>query len=82
MIQVRLYRIILKTKVYVRENWGSPFIAGFMLLLVLTAISLAAGLSSMANTLAVYAYSALVVGVILQLACFLKYRKRIYEAVA
>jgi hypothetical protein len=80
MIQVGLNTIKLKVKAYVKENWGSPFIAGFMLLLVVTAVSSSAGLSSMADIVAVYAYFALVVGVILQLACFLKYRNRIVGA--
>lgn len=82
MIQVGLNKITLKAKAYVKENWGSPFIAGFMLLLVVTAVSSSAGLSSIADTVALYAYYALVVGVILQLACFLKYQKRIDGAAA
>ena len=65
---------MLKVKGYVKENWGSPFIVGFMLLLIVAAVSLSAGLSSLADTVAVYAYYALVAGVFLQLASFLKYR--------
>ncbi len=65
---------MLKVKGYVKENWGSPFIVGFMLLLVVAAVSLSAGLASSADTVAVYAYYALVAGVFLQLASFLKYR--------
>ena len=38
--------IMLKVKGYIKENWGSPFIVGFMLLLVVGAVSLSAGLSS------------------------------------
>jgi hypothetical protein len=67
---------MLKVKGYVKENWGAPFIIGFMLLLIVAAVSLSMGLSSLANGVAVYAYYALVVGVVLQLASFLKYRKR------
>ena len=78
---VGLNKITLKSKVYVKENWGSPFIAVFILLLVVTAISSATGFSSMADTVVVYAYYALFVGVILQLACFLKYRKRVNGAI-
>jgi hypothetical protein len=37
---------------------------------------LAIGLSSLANDVAVYSYCSLVVGVILQLVCFLKYGKK------
>jgi hypothetical protein len=53
-----------------------------MLLLLSAAVSLSAGLSSLANAVAVYAYYALVVGVVLQLVCFLKYRKKVSEAEA
>lgn len=69
-------KVMSKTKDYVKENWGSPFIVGFMLLLTVAAFSLSAGLSSLANAVAIYAYYALVAGVILQLASFLKYRKK------
>ena len=74
MTQVSFNKIMLKVKGYVKENWGSPFIVGFMLFLVVAAVSLSAGLSSLADTVAVYAYYALVAGVFLQLASFLKYR--------
>jgi len=66
-------RFLAKTRVYFRENWGAPFIVGFMLLLMVAAASLAMGLGVLADELAVYAYYALVVGVVLQLVCFLKY---------
>ena len=59
-----------------RENWGAPFIVGFMLLLMVAAASLSMGLAVLTNEVAVYAYYALVIGVVLQLACFLKYTKR------
>ncbi len=74
MTQIGFNKIMLKVKGYVKENWGFPFIVGFMLLLVVAAVSLSAGLSSLADTVAVYAYYALVAGVFLQLASFLKYR--------
>ena len=61
---------------YVRENWGAPFITGFMVLLLIAAASIVTGLEPLANELANYAYYALVVGVALQLVCFLKYNKR------
>lgn len=81
MTQDSLNKIMFKIKGYVKGNWGSPFIAGFMLLLLTAAVSLSAGLSSLADAIAVYAYYALVVGVVLQLACFLKYRKKVVEVV-
>jgi hypothetical protein len=82
MTQTGFNKITVKVKGYVKENWGSPFIVGFMLLLLSAAVSLSAGLSSLADAVAVYAYYALVVGVVLQLVCFLKYRKKVSEAEA
>lgn len=73
---------VIKVKGYVKENWGAPFIAGFMFLLIGAAISLSVDLSSLADTIVVYAFCALVGGVVLQLFCFLKYpRKDEREAV-
>jgi undecaprenyl pyrophosphate phosphatase UppP len=59
---------------YVRENWGAPFVIGFMLLLMVASVSLSMGLDFLANEVAIYAYYALVVGVVLQLSSFLKSR--------
>ena len=68
--------LLTRAKVYVRENWGAPFIMGFVLLLAVAAASLSIGLAGFADEVAVYAYYALLVGIILQLVCFLKYDKR------
>ena len=65
-----------RIKGYVKENWGAPFISGFMVLLIATAALMVTSSGSLANELAIYAYFALVVGVVLQLVCFLKYNKR------
>jgi hypothetical protein len=62
-------------KAYVRMNWGAPFIVGFIVLLMFAATYLSMGLAVLADEVAVYAFYALVVGVILQLVCFLKYNK-------
>jgi hypothetical protein len=67
-------RVLSKARGYLRENWGAPFVIGFMLLLVVAAVSLAIGLDFLANE--VYAFYALVAGVVLQFACFLKYGER------
>jgi uncharacterized membrane protein HdeD (DUF308 family) len=72
---------MLKVKGYVKENWGSPFIVGFMLLLVGVAVSLSEGLSSLADGIAICVLR-LIVGVILQLVCFVKYREKVGEAEA
>ena len=82
MTQFGFNKIILKVKGYVKENWGSPFIVGFMLLLIVAAVSLSTGFASLADNVAVYAYYALVAGVFLQLASFLKYRGKSSDEVA
>lgn len=82
MSQNRFKTFALKVKMYAKENWGAPFIAGFMLILISAAFFLTAGLYSLADTVAVYAYYALVAGVLLQLVCFLKYSRKSNEAEA
>jgi len=69
-------RVPSRIKRYFRENWGAPFITGFMIILLVAVVSVATGSESLANELAIYAYYALVVGVVLQLVCFLKHNKR------
>jgi len=76
MVRSLVRQIPAKVKGYVGENWGAPFIIGFMLLLMVAAASLSMGLIALADEMAVYAYYALVAGVILQLVCYLKYNKR------
>jgi hypothetical protein len=73
MTQVGFNKITLRVKGYIEENWGSPFIVGFMLLLIATAISLSEGLSTLADSVSIYAFYALVAGVFLQIASYLKY---------
>ena len=46
-----------------------------MIILLVAAVSVATGSEFLANELAIYAYCALVVGVVLLLVCFLKYNK-------
>ena len=60
---------------YLKANWGAPFVVGFIVLLMVAAVSLLMNFAALADEVAVYAYYALVVGVVLQLVCFLKYRK-------
>jgi heme/copper-type cytochrome/quinol oxidase subunit 4 len=66
---------LFKTNRYVIENWSSPFIVGFVLLLIIAVALLAMGLDWLANELTYYAYFALVAGVVLQLVCFLRQGK-------
>jgi len=76
MLNVFAEKMPVGLKKYVRENWGAPFIAGFMVLLVVAAVSLSIGLTALADGMAIAAYCALVAGVVLQLVCFLKYNKK------
>jgi heme/copper-type cytochrome/quinol oxidase subunit 4 len=76
MLRNSAKNVLEKIRGYVRENWGAPFVIGFMLLLVVAAASLAIGLDFLANEVTVYAFCALVAGVVLQLVCFLKYGER------
>ena len=73
-------KMIVKLKDSVRENWGSPFIAVFMIFLFCTAIFLSVGLSYLADFTAICAFYALVIGVILQLVCFFKFGKKEIKA--
>jgi hypothetical protein len=50
-------------------------------LLIVSAGSLSVGLPYIANGVAVCGYCALVVGVVLQLACFVKYRSKTVDEV-
>jgi hypothetical protein len=67
MTQKIFNKTMLRIKGHVKDNWGSP-------VLVMSMLSI--GLSPLANDIAIFAYYALVVGVILELFCFLKYRQR------
>jgi len=79
MIQIGFKKTAIKLIMYVKENWGAPFVAGFMVLLLGAAVSLSidsasSDIVSFANNLALWSYYALVVGVFLEFASFLKYR--------
>jgi hypothetical protein len=77
MKQTEYNKFQYKATNYVKQNWGVPFIIGFMLLLVgAAAFSLNSGLSSLADNVAVYAFYALILGVVLQLVCFMKYGEK------
>ena len=63
-----------KAESYVKENWGSPFVFGFLLLLFVTAISLSGGWTSIAESTSVFAFYLFVGGVVLQIVCLLGFR--------
>jgi hypothetical protein len=67
-----LKEILTKISGYFRENWGAPFVIGFMLLLIVTAAFLLIDLNSLTNEKAICVYYALIGGVVLQHVCFLK----------
>jgi len=68
------FSVMNKAEGYIKENWGSPFIMGFILLLGLVAAFSSTGFISSADNVVVYAFYVLVAGLFLQLASFLKYR--------
>jgi hypothetical protein len=61
------------------ENLGAPFIIGFQVLLVACACLMFLGNSVLANDVAVSAYYLFVVGVLLQLFCFIKHGEKSTE---
>ena len=63
-------RFLVWARGYVRENWGAPFIVGFMGLLLTAVALLIVGLSWPAELVGDFAYFSLVFGVVLQLVCF------------
>ena len=69
-------RFIFLVKRLVSKGWGYPFIVGFLILLLLSAISLAAGSAYVAEVMADIAYFSLVAGVILELAYLNKKESR------
>jgi hypothetical protein len=64
--------LIAKIKVYSLSNWIYHFILGFILLLLVSAISLSVGFWQFAELFGACAYFVLVVGVALQLVTFSK----------
>ena len=79
MTQTGSKNIAFKVNAYFKENWGSPFIVGFMLLFFSAAVSLSIGFPFLAGSIAVYAFCALVIGIALQGVCYVKYRKKVGE---
>ena len=53
-------------RLYLKSNYGVPFVAAFIVLLVAAAAFESLGTGGIANTLAEYAYFAIVIGVVLQ----------------
>ena len=53
-------------RLYLRSNYGAPFVVAFIVLLVAAAVLESLGTGGIANALAEYAYFAIVIGVVLQ----------------
>ena len=70
---------ITKIVRYLRQNLGAPFIIVFQMLLLFCAFLLIRGYPNLANEVAIYAYYSLVIGVVLQLASFLRHRDGVEE---
>ena len=58
---------------YLKTNWGAPFVIAFIVLLVASAAELSSGAADSANGIAIYGFYALVAGVALQIASYVKY---------
>jgi amino acid transporter len=71
----RSNRILSASKRFAKMNWGTPFIGLFIIFLMGAAICFSIGILWLADSIAVYAYYVLMVGLVLQLICFVKYRK-------
>jgi hypothetical protein len=65
--------VLRRIRRHLGENWGAPFVLAFIAALILSAVELSLGFSDVANTVAVYAFYALVLGVALQIASYVKY---------
>ena len=61
---------LVRARLYFGENWGAPFILGFMGLLMAAVVLLITGFSWYAEAVGDFAYFSLVAGVVLQLVCF------------
>lgn len=65
------------SELYLKQNWGVPFLIAFVgLLLVAIAASTSWATQAAAESDATYAGYALFLGVVLQIASFLKYQRR------
>jgi hypothetical protein len=68
-------KIIDRAKSYLKVNWGAPFLVGFIVLLLGAPVLLLIS-APVSDTCAVLAFCTLIIGVMLQLASFLKYDKK------
>jgi len=76
MLKESVGLFLVRVSACFRESWGAPFVLGYMLLLAVAAVVSTVGADPVASEVAVYAYYSLVLGVVLQLACFVKQGRR------
>jgi hypothetical protein len=67
-------------KSYFKENPGTPFILGFIILLVSAAVLLVAGKSDEANATAVYAFYSIVLGIIIQVVFIIREERKHFRS--
>jgi uncharacterized membrane protein YkvI len=65
------YRRLFKKQL--EKNFGLPFLVGFLIILSNAGVLLACGYKDIADELGVCAYLLLIIGVLLQVFCFMKY---------
>ena len=75
IITIFFKKMVANLKRFSIKNWGFPFISMFLILLIASAVLLAASLAYVADITATLAYFFLLVGVILQIICFSKNSK-------
>jgi len=71
-MKVSFLTLLARFKSFLRDNPGAVFVLGFQVLLVACAAVLVFGMAWLAEFVAVGAYFLLVVGVVLQLVCFVR----------
>ena len=57
---------------YFRDNWGAPLVLAFMILLLASSAESSAGSSAVADDVAVCAFCSLAIGVVLQIASYIR----------
>lgn len=71
-MKVSFLTFLVRVRQFFRENPGAVFVLGFQVLLLACAFLLVFGMVSLAEGFAVGAFFLLVVGVVLQLVCFVR----------
>lgn len=70
-------KIDARVKIYIKNNLGAPFIIGFMIMLIISAINLTINNVNIAEKTAEYAYYSLVIGAVLQIISIIKKNKHV-----